>query len=133
MDGELFLKVCAAGILGAVVGVLLRGMKNDISFAVKMAGVVIIFGAAMVYLDRILGMIEDNFLVEGTSEYLDVMARCLGISVLSGITSDICRDCGENGISVGVELIGKLEILIIAFPIITKIFSAVQKLLFMEG
>ena len=122
------MKVCAVGILAAVVGTVLRIMKNELSFAVKVSGCVMIFGVVLVYMDRVLEGIAVRVSLGGASEYLEIMMRCLGVALITEISSSICRECGENGISGGVELVGKLEILLLALPLVTEILDSVEKL-----
>ncbi len=129
MIGGDVMKVCALGILAAIVGTVLRIMKNELSFAVKVSGCVIIFGAALIYMDGLLVSLEERAALGGVSEYVGIMMRCLGVAVICEISSAICRECGENGLSGGVELIGKLEILVIALPLISDILDTVEKLI----
>ncbi len=49
--------------------------------------------------------------------------KILGIGYLFGISSEICRELGEGGISSALTLAGRFEIIAVALPFISEIFS----------
>ena len=57
------------------------------------------------------------------------MIKALGVAVAVEITSDICKDAGENAIAERVSLFGRAEILILAIPMIKDLFSLCDNLL----
>jgi stage III sporulation protein AD len=132
MTDDGLLKICAIGLLAAVVSVLLRAFKSDVHFALKLGGCVLVFGGAVVYIERFMDEISAKLAIAGGEEYLNVMMRCLGIAIITEITATICRECGENGISEGVELAGRFEILLLALPVISRILDSLGKLLSMS-
>ncbi|MBQ8140465.1 MAG: hypothetical protein IJ038_02075 [Clostridia bacterium] len=131
MDGQLF-KICAIALIAAVTGVVVRQIKNELSFAVKTAGGVVIFGLIIAMLQPLLSRLESIALLGESALYIDVMLRALGIAILAQITSGICRDCGEDGVASGVELASKIEILILCMPLINKILEYAEQIVSME-
>ncbi|MBQ4274429.1 MAG: hypothetical protein IJB94_05610 [Clostridia bacterium] len=49
------------------------------------------------------------------------------------ITSDICRDNGEATLAGHIEIVGKLELLLLCIPLIEEILATAKKLLEMGG
>lgn len=64
-----------------------------------------------------------------TAGYLAVMLKGLGVALLTHVCSSICRDCGKGSLADGVELAGKLEILLLCFPLIIEIITTATTLL----
>lgn len=60
--------------------------------------------------------------------YLKIILKCIGICLLGEVTSQLCRDTGENSLAVNVELAGKVSILLVALPMYSDIFNLVLKL-----
>lgn len=64
-----------------------------------------------------------------TAQYLAVMLKGLGVALLTHVCSTVCRDCGRGSIADWVELAGKLEILLLCFPLIDEIVTTAVGLL----
>ena len=66
-----------------------------------------------------------------TGYYTSTVMRALGIAIIAQMTSEICRDCGENSTASGVELAGKIEIFILCLPLISEIIGYAGEILAM--
>lgn len=72
------------------------------------------------YLSEIGKLFDTVTGVEGAEQGAKTVMKLLSIGYLSGISSDICREMGENGIAGAVELVARLESLILLLPYITE-------------
>ena len=61
-------------------------------------------------------------------QYLKVLLQVLCVAFLTHICASICLDCGEGTIAEYVELGGKLEILILALPLMREILEIAARL-----
>lgn len=66
----------------------------------------------------------------GSSEYLDILFKSLGICFLTQLASDICKDSGEGTLAVQAETAGKTALLIIALPLFEKAAELAQSLIY---
>ena len=64
-----------------------------------------------------------------SAEYVAVMLKGLGVALLTHVCASVCRDCGRGSVADWVELAGKLEILIMCFPLIGEIVTTAVGLL----
>ena len=62
-------------------------------------------------------------------EYLEIILKALAIAYVTQISSEICRESGENSIAFGIETVGKIEIVILSIPLINNIISMSRELL----
>ena len=60
---------------------------------------------------------------------LDVILRALGIALVCELTASFCRDLGESTLAEGVQLFGKLEILVLSLPLLDKVMEMAKELL----
>lgn len=132
MSGQL-LKVCALAVICVAVGAVINQIKRELSFAVRCAGSILIFGMIVISLEPLLAELGAVRGLEGSGEYVEIMLKALGVAILTQICSGICRDCGENGISAGVEFAGKTEILILCLPLIKRILEYAAEILSIDG
>ena len=121
-------KICAAVFICLTVIAVLKQMRSDIIPFAKMAGVVVMALLA-VGMSRPLLVYLENIMDSSVSEYAETLLKCLGIGYMTSFCASICRDCSENGLADGVETLGKIEILILALPLIENIIGGANELL----
>ncbi len=64
-----------------------------------------------------------SFTFEALGESAEAVFKIIGIGYLFGISSEICRELGESGVSSALSLVGRFEIIAVALPFIAEIFS----------
>ena len=122
------LKICGIGILCSVICATLGKMVGGISAAIRLGGLALILGCAVVLLGEVSERIE--FIGEdGVAEYVSLMLRGLGIVTMGRVCADVCRDCGENTVASAVETCVKLAVLLLALPSVVGILDSVEELL----
>ena len=63
------------------------------------------------------------------TEILRGAVKIVGVGYLFGICSDVCRELGENGIAKAVEIVGRVEIIIVVMPFLMDIINLGVELL----
>ena len=123
------LKICGVAIVVLFLIIAMREAKSALVPAVKIASVVA-FGA-FVILTYLPLYKEMEKMMSGTplARFLPILFRALGVAVLTQISADVCREGGEGGLAFCVETIGKMEILVIALPLVKELSSMVKALL----
>ncbi len=120
----MFIKICALSVLCLLVYAVISHIAPSLSFAVKLAGAVLIFGGIIIVGEEVVPEILSLSGGDGTfGEYASVVLKATGIAVLSHICADICKDAGHASIGNAVILTAKLEIGILCIPIIRKIIG----------
>ncbi len=132
LDVGIILKLCGAGVLCAVMTMLL-GKLSVGGTAVRIGGAVLIFGAFAVLLGEALEVMRGLVDISGENEFLgeafELMMRALGISVLCRLCSGICRDCGEGSIADGIEGAGRVGIFLLTLPLLSDILDFAREVL----
>ena len=64
----------------------------------------------------------------GLGAWQTVIFGAVGVSVLTHVTAEICRECGEGGLGGYAELAGKVEILVLCLPLIKELLAEVEEL-----
>ena len=126
---SLSVKVCFFAILCTVVGVVIKNIKPEFSPLVRIAGGVAVSTLALSIILPIVTYIRSLLSGSSLGEYGDAVIKALGIAALTQICADICRDSGEGSAASGVELIGKLEILLLCIPMIEDILTTVREVM----
>lgn len=110
------IQICGVAVISAVLASVLKRMKPGAGVPVSLAAVIFLsllavkkYGGAV---QTVCSLAEKS----GMSGCAELMIRSLGIGITVKIASDVCRDCGEEGIAGAVELAGKLGILLLCIP-----------------
>ena len=122
-------KICALGITCAIICVLIKHYRSEFSMPAKLGSVVLMLGIALTVLSPVLTYIKELMGNTLASEYSTLTLKALGIGYLTQISSEICRESGEGSIATGIETVGKLELIILSFPLLSKIFAISEELL----
>ncbi|MBQ8005470.1 MAG: hypothetical protein IJ303_04070 [Clostridia bacterium] len=115
--------VCLAALL------CLKSLRENFAPLLRAAAVLLLFGIAASSLTPFVSFSSEAVAKIGAIEYQKTVFKALGIAYLTHITAQVCRDCGEGGLAQGVETAGKFELLLLALPLIKKIFAVAEEML----
>lgn len=123
------LKICGAGILCLAAVLCVKNLKENFTHLLRFAATVIFIGAFIGMTSPLVAFADGLVEKSGVAEYGEVLFKALGISYLTYVTSQICRDCGETSIASGVENVGRIELLLLALPLFGDIVSSLEVML----
>ena len=125
----MIIKIIGLSLIALSASVILKTTEPKlVPFIVFSAGVAIftyMFGGIKESLEYFYDICRTN----KYGDYFKVMLKGLGVAYISSIGSDLCRDCGETGLASRIELAAKLEILIIAFPLVKGLIELSESIL----
>ncbi|MDE7120991.1 MAG: hypothetical protein K2O42_02390 [Oscillospiraceae bacterium] len=61
--------------------------------------------------------------------YFTILCKAVGISYLTQLGIDICKDCGEQALSTVVELCGRIFLILLALPLFLTLAQTVLELM----
>ena len=132
MEGIISAKVGGLALVCLVALLVLRQVKPEWGAFVRMAAAVAAAGFILTALSGVLALVEELSSISGEALPADtwgILLRALGVAFLTGIAASICRDSGEGGLAGWVEMAGRVEILLLSFPLIRTVLSTVSDLL----
>ena len=117
--------------MGLVALLMLKQYKPEWATFVRIAVTVVSVGMLLTLVGTALAYVTE--LTEGTGaldgETWSILLKALGIAFVTETAASVCRDSGEGTLAGWVELAGKLEILLLAFPLIRTVMETVKLLL----
>ncbi len=119
-------------LVGLVALLLLRQVKPEWAPFIRMAVAILALGLILSMVGTVWGYVRELSTLGGgllNEESMGILTRALGIAFLTELSASICRDSGEAAIAGWVETAGKLEILLLAFPLIRTVLDTVAALL----
>ena len=124
-------RIGGLALVGLVALLVLRQYKPEWAVFIRMAVTVVSMGIILTMAGTVISYVTD--LTEGTGaldgKTWSLLLKALGIAFLTETAASICRDSGEASLAGWVEMAGKLEILLMSFPLIRTVMETVTDLL----
>ena len=122
-------QVSGVALLGVMAVFLLRELRSAAAATLRLAtGIVLLLAALGLYVP-ILARVRTLFSLSGGAVLADSVLRAVGIGLVTELTAGFCRDLGEGGVADGVLLFGKLEILLLALPLVDELLKIIGELI----
>lgn len=122
-------QLSGCAILAAILILLLRSLRADLAPLVRVAAVIVVFGAALALYLPVLEAMRGLFALADGGDFATPLLRATGIALIAELAAIFCRDLGENSVAEGVLLFGKLEILLLALPFVSAVLEIAKELL----
>ena len=124
-------RIGGVATVGLTALLILRAYKPKWAPFLRMAVTVVTLGLTVGLVSAVLTYITDLATATGASEGegWSLLLKALGVAFLTETAASVCRDSGETGLATWVETAGKLEILLLSFPLIRTVLDTVTELL----
>ena len=122
-------QICMLAVAGVTACVILRKWNTDLLPLLRVALTVILVGAILSWASPLVAYLKDLTEISALAGYAEFLFKALGIAWLTQCCSDICREGGESGAANGIELAGKVEILLLSLPLLSDILTVTKDLL----
>ena len=124
-------RVGGIAMVGVVALLILRTQRPEWAPLLRMAVTVVALGLTLSLVATVLGYVTELANATGglDQEGWSILLKALGVAFLTEIAASVCRDSGETGLATWVETAGKLEVLLLSFPLIKTVLDTVTEIL----
>jgi len=127
---ELVTKSALAAVCAALICLLLKRSNPELSLIVSICAAVVILLPALKFSEGIMTLTESVKGIASVPEILTApILKCLGISVVSKIGADLCRDASQSATAASVELAGTICALSVAMPLMMSMLNMIGGML----
>ena len=123
------LKFCMLAVTGVCAAMVVKQWKNDFLPILRLSLALVFAFAAVNIASPLVSYLTGLSKWDGVGGYAEILIKALGIAVLTQCCAELCRECGESAAATGVELTGKVEILLLCLPLINDVLSVAENLL----
>lgn len=124
------LKVSAVALIGLVSLLVLKQLRPEWATVIRIGVTVVLAGLLLSMVSTVVDFMGELGGDKGMpAEMWQIILKALGVTLITDVAAGICRDSGEGGVAAWVETAGKLEIILLALPLITEILVVVRGLL----
>lgn len=123
-------KMIFAALIVCIINIVLKQYKPEYAMLLSFVSAALILIFAAPYFGEIVkraGDFSDKVMLEG--EYISLAIKIIGISSITQVAVEVCRDAGEGALGQNLEIAGKAVMLYMALPAIGSLFDAIEKVL----
>ena len=116
--------------IAEVLNLLIKEYKREYAPIISICCTGVIFGFIVPYAGDIFSRvnnISERLGVDG--EYVLMAIKVIGISYITQLSCEICRDAGENALAVNMEFAGKIMLTAVCVPVISDLIYIVERIL----
>lgn len=124
------IKIIGVGFFTLIITIILKEYRKEYAiYAVLIGGMIIIF-YSMDTVKAIINFINDLSRNKSyNTEFISLLLKITGISILTEYAVSICKDSGENAIANKIDFGGKIIVISLSIPIISTTLSSLTRLL----
>lgn len=120
------IKIIGIGFVTLIITIMLKEYKKDFAIYVSLIGGMLIIFLMIDYLESIVVFISG---LSKNNEFILLLLKITGISILTEFATSICRDSGESSIASKVDLGGKIIVISMSIPVISATLNGLLGLL----
>ncbi|MBR5533465.1 MAG: stage III sporulation protein AD [Ruminiclostridium sp.] len=122
--------LAAAGVAAALCGVVVRQKSPELSILLVLTACVLLLWNTLPFFQTIGELLEElAALGELSPAVLQPMVKTVGLSLVTKLSSSLCRDAGEGGIAAFLEVAGGGGAVAAALPLLKMVLELVVDLL----
>lgn len=123
-------KVALLGLAVIFLVMLAGSVKREYAMVVIVGSTILFASYGLTSLKSIverLVALEDAVGVD--KEYLAILLKMVGIAYLTQLVVSLCRDAGNGAVAGQVNMIGKISMLLVSFPVLEALLKTVGEML----
>jgi stage III sporulation protein AD len=122
-------KIAAVAVAGTVLGLVIK--KNSPEMALMLT-ISLALAAFYLAFDTIKAVADFVKSLADTAqiqpEVLTIVFKTVGISIVTKLASDVCKDAGQTSVASGVELTGAVTALYLSLPLFQSVMKMIGSL-----
>ena len=123
------LKLAGLAVCAAMMALLLRRMRPEAGLALALGAGVLITGLLLPTLESAVAGISAIAMAGGVPDsYMTQLLKVGGVSLLADFAAQTCRDAGEDGLAMKVELAGRITLIALALPFMESLLTQIMSL-----
>ena len=124
------IKIALLGLVTIFLIMMAGSIKREYAIAITVGATLLfaVYGTQSLrsVIERITAFEES---VGIDQEYLSILLKMVGIAYLTQLVVSLCRDAGNGAVAGQVNMIGKISMLLVSFPVLEALIKTVGEML----
>ena len=131
---SVLLRAVGIAFVSLIAVFVLKSVGSGLQNVIKVGACILLFSLVMLKVADGIDAIRDVYFSIQTEnaflgEAISVMIKALVIALIGRFGADICKECGEGGLSQGIEAVSGAVIFSLSLPILGKILEFASEVL----
>lgn len=112
------IKIFVVVLIASVVFLIIKKNNPEYALLAELSAVAVVISVIYPEIKNVIDFFFDSAKDSYFDKvYVELIVKIVGISLISQLASDVCRDSGQQALASGVELAGKLVITVFTIPV----------------
>lgn len=125
---ELIIKSASAALIAAALGLLIKKSNPELSLMLGICTAAVIMLSSAGFAAELRELAETVRKMTGDSGLTVPVLKCLAIAVITGLSSEMCRDSSQSAAACAVEFAGSICAMSISMPLILSVLTMIGEL-----
>ncbi len=122
-------KIAAVAVAGAILSLVIRKNSPEMSLLLTISLALIAISLAFDLISDVTDFLKSLAdTAEISPAVLSIVLKTVGISIVTKLAADVCRDAGQSSVASGVELTGAFTALYISLPLFKTVINMIGSL-----
>ena len=123
-------KIIGIGLIALIIIIIMKQYKPEFAIYISIISGILILMLVMDKLTGIIGLLNSVASKSGVNkEFLFILIKITGITLLTEFAVSVCKDSGETAIANKIDLGGKVIVIAMSVPIISVVLETVLEIL----
>lgn len=124
------IKAIGATLISVVFGTILSKSGKDFGILLTIIACAIVMSVAVANLSPVISFIKRlEQIGELNIEIIDILLKCIGISIITEIAILICTDAGQTAMGKALQFLGIAVVLCLAIPVFSGLLDLVEDII----
>ncbi len=125
----ILVKIAAVAVAGAILSLVIRKNSPEMSLLLTISLALIAISLAFDLISDVTDFLKSLAdTAEISPAVLSIVLKTVGISIVTKLAADVCRDAGQSSVASGVELTGAFTALYISLPLFKTVINMIGSL-----
>lgn len=124
------MKVAVIGVVSVFLSLQFRHTKAEYGMLIVFVAGIFVFYFGIKKIGYIFDAINQVKNALGNSaEYIQLLLKIIGIAYLCDFSADLCKDSGHQALANQIHIFGKICVLAMCTPVLTRLFDIIGGML----
>lgn len=122
-------KIIGIGFVTLIIALVLKEYKKEYAIFASLIGGILIIFFSIDTLNHIVEFINDLTQKSSYNNFIELLLKITGISILTEYAVSICKDSGESAIANKIDFGSKILVISLSIPVISTTIESLTSLL----
>ena len=124
------IKIIGIGLIAVIIIIIVKQYKPEFAIYISIIAGALILLISLQKIGEIVTLIQSISEKSGINgEFLSILLKITGISILAEFAISVCKDSGESAIASKIEMGSKVIIISLSIPIISSLLELMINIL----